>query len=72
MDAAFVPQAGDTKVRLAGTNTKSVISGGSAVTYRAGLSAEKGNLAFGLNYSGSMGDDGPHSYSVQANVRLAF
>lgn len=72
VDAAFVPQAGDTKVRLAGTNTKSVISGGSAVTYRAGLSAEKGNLAFGLNYSGSMGDDGPHSYSVQANVRLAF
>lgn len=72
VDAAFVPQTGDTKVRLAGTNTKSVISGGSAVTYRAGLSAEKGNLAFGLNYSGSTGDDGLQSYSVQANVRLAF
>ena len=72
VDAAFVPQAGDTKVRLAGTNTQSVISGDYAVTYRAGLTTEKGGLAFGFNYSGATGDSGLRSHSVQATVRLAF
>lgn len=71
-DVAYVPTFGDKKIRIDGTNTKSVVAGDNAVTYRVGISAEKNRLSLGLSYVGTTGDCGLRGHSVRGNLRFAF
>lgn len=71
-DVAYVPTFGDKKIRIDGTNTKSVVAGDNAMTYRVGISAEKNRLSLGLSYVGTTGDCGLRGHSVRGNLRFAF
>lgn len=71
-DVAYVPTLGDKKIRIDGTNTKSVVAGDNAMTYRVGISAEKNRLSLGLSYVGTTGDCGLRGHSVRGNLRFAF
>lgn len=71
-DVAYVPTLGDKKIRIDGTNTKSVVAGNNAMTYRVGISAEKNRLSLGLSYVGTTGDCGLRGHSVRGNLRFAF
>lgn len=71
-DVAYVPTFGDKKIRIDGTNTKSVVAGDNAMTYKVGISAEKNRLSLGLSYVGTTGDCGLRGHSVRGNLRFAF
>ena len=71
-DVAYVPTFGDKKIRIDGTNTKSVVAGDNAMTYKVGISAEKKRLSLGLSYVGTTGDCGLRGHSVRGNLRFAF
>lgn len=71
-DVAYVPTFGDKKIRIDGTNTKSVVAGDNAMTYKVGISAEKNRLFLGLSYVGTTGDCGLRGHSVRGNLRFAF
>lgn len=71
-DVAYVPTLGDKKIRIVGTNTKSVVAGDNAMTYKVGISAEKNRLSLGLSYVGTTGDCGLRGHNVRGNLRFAF
>ncbi len=73
VDVAIVPQLGDRKVNLKGTHgLQSAIASRYATDAKVGFSAAKGNFGAGLYYTGSAGDKGLRSHSVQARVNYAF
>lgn len=72
VDAAFVPQIGDRKIGLKGTDLQSTIASRYATEAKVGFSATKGNFGVGLYYTGSAGDKGLRSHSIQAQINYAF
>lgn len=74
VDVSVVPQFGDKKAKIwnSGVAYEQDVLDSALVKTSVGVSAQKGNFTFGLNYRLGAGNDERQNHSFNANIRYQF